>query len=186
MNKALRQIFWGYVFIFFRIHIGFDVLADPIGYFLILSGCSKLVEAYPVAKKAMIVAMIGAIFSLPSVFVNLSEIPLTFGWSTYSSFLLVLKMVMGYYLFIVLKDVTKVFGGRALHQRTENTFKFYVAIHLFALAIESFFMNVPEDGWAALSLLSLIGVLVIDILFLLLIGAIRRVSPEQLRVDTFI
>ncbi|MFS0690243.1 hypothetical protein AB1K89_13500 [Sporosarcina sp. 179-K 8C2 HS] len=186
MNKALRQIFWGYVFIFFRLHVGIDLLADPIGYILIFSGCSKIVEAYPVAKKAKFVALVGAFVSLPSVFVNLSEIPLTFGWSTYSGFLLVLKMVMGYYLFIVLKDVVKAFGDRALQKRTENTFKFYVAIHLFALAIQSFFMNVHGGGWVALALISLIGVLVMDILFLLLVGATRRVSPEQLRVNTLI
>lgn len=180
MNKALRQIFWGYVFIFIRIHIGFDLLADPIGYFLIFSGCSKLVEVNPVAKKAKIIALVGAFVSFPSVFVNLSEIPLPFGWSTYAGFLLVFKLIIGFYLFFVLIEATKTLGDQALQQRAENTFKFFVAIQLFTLALQSFSMNVSGDGWVALSLFSLLSSLIVDILFLLLIGAIRRASPEQL------
>ena len=73
MNKALQLIFWGYVFIFFRIHIGIDLLADPIGYLLLFSGCSKLVDVYPIAKKAKFIGLVGAFVSLPSVFVNLSD-----------------------------------------------------------------------------------------------------------------
>ncbi|WP_432363249.1 hypothetical protein [Sporosarcina sp. UB5] len=186
MNKALGQIYWGYIFIFFRIHFGIDLLADPIGYFLIYSGCSKLIKAYPVAQKAKIVALIGAFISIPSVFVNLSETTLSFSWSTYAGLLFVVKMIMGYYLFTILKDVTKTFGDRALQQRTENTFKYYVAIHLIAFALLSFSMNVSENGVFILSLASAIGVLGMDIVFFFLVGAIRRVSPEQLRVNTFI
>ncbi|WP_252501701.1 hypothetical protein [Sporosarcina sp. Marseille-Q4943] len=186
MNKALRQIFWGYVFIFFRLHVGIDLLADPIGYILLLSGCSKLIDAYPGAKKARIVALVGIFISIPSVFVNLSETSLSIGWSSYSILLLVLKTIMGYYMFVVLKDVAEAFGDQALQGRTVNTFKFYMAIHLFALALLSFSMNVPGDGWVALSIISFIGALVMDILLLLLIGAIRRISPEQLRVNTHI
>ena len=170
----------------FRIHIGIDLLADPIGFLLIFSGCSKLVGAYPIAKKAKFVGLVGVFVSLPSVFVNLSEADLPFGWSTYSSLLFLLKMIMGYYLFLVLRDVVKVFGDRALQQRTESNFKFYVAINLFAFVLLSFSMNMQENGVVILSLASAIGVLGMDITFLFLIRAIRRVSPEQLRVDTFI
>jgi len=186
MNKALQQIFWGYVFIFFRIHIMIDLLADPIGYCLIYAGCAKLVNAYPKANKAKMVGLIGIFVSLPSVIVNLSDTAFPFGWATYASLLFVMKIIVGYYLFVVLKDVANTFGDRALQQRTKSTFKFYVAINLFSFALISFSMNVPGDGWVALSLISSIGVLVMDILFLLLNRAIRRVSPEQLRVNTFI
>ena len=47
MNKALQMMFWGYLFVFFRIHIGFDWLADPIGYYLLFTGSAKLADNYP-------------------------------------------------------------------------------------------------------------------------------------------
>ena len=175
MNKALQQIFWGYVFIFFRIHIGIDLFADPIGLSPAFFRMFQARWCLSVAKKAKIVGLVGVFVSLPSVVVNLSEAALPFGWSTYTSLLFILKMIMGYYLFVVLKDVAKVFGDRALQQRTESTFKFYVAIHLFAFALLSFSMNISENGVVILSLFS-DRVLVMDILFLLLVGAIRRVT----------
>ena len=186
MNKALQQFFWGYVFILFDIHIVIDLFTDPIGYLLFFSGCSKLVDAYPIAKKAKLVGLVGVFISLPSVIVNLSDADLQFGWSTYAILCFILKLIMGYYLFLVLRDVAKAFGDRALQQRTESTFKFYVAIHLISYAILSFSMNMQENGVVILLLASAIGVLGMDIAFLFLIRAIRRVSPEQLRVDTFI
>lgn len=183
MNKALRYMFWGYLLIFFRLHIMIDLLIDPLGYYLIYAGCSRLVDAFPKAKKAMIVGLIGMFISVPSVFVNLSDTALPIGWSMYGNLLLVLKFVIAYYLFNVLIDAAKMVGNQALQNRADTTYKFYVSIHLFTLALLSFSMNVAGDGWIVLSLLSTIGVLLMDILFLLLIGAIRRVSPKDHRIN---
>ena len=186
MNKALRLIFWGYVFILFDIHIVIDLFMDPIGYLLFVSGCSKLVGAYPIAKKAKLVGLFGVFISLPSVIVNLSDANLYLGWVTYASLVFIMKLIMGYYLFLVLKDVAKAFGDRALQQRTESTFKFYVAIHLLSFALLSFSINIPDNSFVTLTIISAFGVLLMDILFLFLVRALRRVSGEQLRVNTFI
>lgn len=183
MNKALRYIFWGYFLIFFRLHVMIDLLMDPLGYYLIYAGCSRLVDAFPKAKRAMIVGLIGMLISVPSVFVNLSDTTLPVGWSIYGTLLSALKLVIAYYLFNVLSDVAKMVGNQALQNRTKTTFTFYVSIHLFNLALLSFSMNVAGDGWIALSLISTIGVLIMDVLFLLLIGAIRRVSPKDHRIN---
>ncbi|MCM3744419.1 hypothetical protein M3193_09710 [Sporosarcina luteola] len=187
MNKALRYMFWGYFLIFFRLHVMIDILMDPIGYYLIFAGCSRLVDAYPKAKKTMNIGLIGMLVSVPSVFVNLSDPALSTGWTTYAMSLSAFKLITAYYLFVLLTEVVKTFGDQALQRRTKTTFTFYVAVHLITLAILSFSMNMPGDDWIALtSLVSAVAVVIMDILFLLLIGAIRRVSPEQLRVDTFI
>lgn len=50
-NQAMRTLFWGYLFIFFRVQIGIDWLADPLGYLMIATACTKLSNAYPPAKK---------------------------------------------------------------------------------------------------------------------------------------
>lgn len=179
MNKALRYMFWGYLFIFIRIDVMIDLLADPIGYYLIYAGCAKLVDAFPKAKKGMIVGLIGMFVSVPSVFVNLSDTELPIEWSMYENLLSVLQLVVAYYLFIVLIEAAKMVGDQALQNRTQTTFNFFITIHLIALAFLSFSMNVSGDGWVAFTLITTIGALVMDILFLTLIGAIRRVSPNN-------
>lgn len=183
MNKALRYIFWGYLLIFSRLHVMIDLLMDPIGYYLIYAGCSRLVDAFPKAKKAMTVGLIGMLISVPSVFVNLSDTTLPVGWSIYGTLLSGLKLVIAYYLFNVLFDAVNMVGNQTLQHRTKTTYKFYISIHLFTLAILSFSMNVAGDGWVVLLLISTISALIMDILFLLLIGAIRRVSPKDHRIN---
>ncbi|MFC5605121.1 hypothetical protein [Sporosarcina koreensis] len=187
MNKALRYMFWGYLFIFFRLHVMIDLLMDPVGYYLIYAGCSRLVDVFPKAKKAMIVGFIGMLVSVPSVFVNLSDPALSTGWTTYALLLSAFKLITAYYLFVLLQDVVKVVGDQALQNRTNTTFTFFAAIHLITLAIMSFSMNMPGNDSDAITLLVFgIAVVIMDILFLLLIGAIRRVSPKQLHIDTLI
>ncbi|MDW0118231.1 hypothetical protein QTL97_14960 [Sporosarcina thermotolerans] len=183
MNKALGNIFWGYLFIFFDFYIMIDLLMDPIGYFLIYTGCARIVGAYPNAKKAMTVAMIGVFVSLPTVFINLSDSALPFGWSIYESMLSILKLVIAFYLFLVLMEVAKIFGNVALHNRAQTTFKYFVTIHFAILTVMSFSMNVSGDGWVALTVILIIAGVLMDILFLLLIRAFRRVSPDNHRIS---
>ena len=184
MNKALRYMFWGYLFIFFRLHVMIDLLADPIGYCLIYAGCAKLVDAYPIARKAMVIGIIGMLAAIPSVFINLSDPALSTGWAAYAMLLSAFKLISAYYLFVLLTDVVKAFGDQALQNRTKTTFTSFVAVHLITLAILSFSMNMPGEDWIAFtSIISGIAVVLMDILFLLLIGAIRRVSPKDHRIN---
>ena len=106
MNKALRYLFCGYLFVFFRIQIGIEWFADPIGYLLIPSGCLLLIERYPQAKKARMAAMIGAVISIPAVFINLS-LPYLGMWEIYSIALAILKLIVAYFLFAVLDMLIK-------------------------------------------------------------------------------
>jgi uncharacterized membrane protein len=161
-----------------------DLLADPIGYCLIFAGCAKLVDAYPKARKAMVIGMIGMLVAIPSVFINLSDPALSIEWTAYAMLLSAFKLISAYYLFGLLTDIVKVFGDQALQNRTKTTFTFFVAIHLITLAILSFSMNMPGDEWVAFtSIISGIAVIIMDILFLLLIGAIRRISPKDHRIN---
>ena len=177
MNKALRYMFWGYLFIFFRFNIVIDLLADPIGYLFIVSACSSLIATYPHAAKARSVALLGAVISIPGVFINLSE-PTLGNWELYSFLLLALKLIVAYYLFAVLKSIVTDFDNSILIARTRRVFNFYLAAHLLALGLHSFSMNVSGDYWVMTLVTSGIFVVVMDIAFLLLIGAIRRKEPD--------
>ncbi|WP_318614802.1 hypothetical protein [Sporosarcina sp. YIM B06819] len=178
MNKALRYLFWGYFFIFFRIQIGIDWLADPIGYLLIASGCLQLLQQYPQAKKARMVAMIGAVISIPAVFVNLS-VPNLGMWESYSVLLFFLKLIIAYFLFTILKSIVNDYANQALIHRTKNVYSFYIAVHLASLLLMSFSMNMPEYPWLTFVAALAIGTFIMDIAFLLLLGAIRRAEPHQ-------
>lgn len=178
MNKALQMMFWGYLFVFFRIHFGFDLLADPIGYYLLYAGSARLVEQYPQAHKAKIAAGLGIFISFPSIFINLSEVHHS-GWEIYGTTLLVLKLIVVYFIFAVLKSIVHDFADRALISRTNRVFNFYIGIHLLALFLSSFSMNVSGDLWMAFPFTLGLGVVIMDIAFLLLLGAIRRKEPDQ-------
>ena len=176
MNKALQMMFWGYLFVFFRIHFGFDWLADPIGYYLLFAGCVKLADKYPHAQKAKIASGIGIFISFPSIFINLSETHLI-GWEMYAFALLILKLIVVYFLFAVLKSIVTDYSDRTLIIRTNRVFNLYVGTHLLALFLSSFSLNISGDLWLAAPVILGIGIVVMDIVFLLLLGAIRRKEP---------
>ncbi|MFC5589474.1 hypothetical protein ACFPRA_11280 [Sporosarcina soli] len=178
MNKALQMMFWGYLFVFFRIHFGFDLLADPIGYYLLYAGSARLIDQYPHARKAKIAAGLGIVISFPSIFINLSEVHHS-GWEMYGSALLVLKLIVAYFIFAVLKSIVHDFADRALISRTNRVFNFYIGIHLLALFLSSFSTNVSGDLWIAFPFILGLGVVIMDIAFLLLLGAIRRNAPAH-------
>ncbi|WP_438297098.1 hypothetical protein [Sporosarcina sp. FA15] len=182
MDKALRYMFWGYLFIFFRVHIGFDWLADPVGYYLIYSGCFMLIDKYPHAKKAGIVAGLGIVISFPAIFVNLSA-PYLGIWEVYSLALLVLKLIVAYFLFAVLKSIVNDYANQALINQTKSVYTFYIAIHLSVQMLMSFSMNIAEDQWITLTFMLTMGALVMDIMFLLLLAAIRQAQPRQTAHD---
>ncbi len=178
MNKALQYLFWGYIFIFFRIQIGIDWFADPLGYLFISSGCLLLLKQYPQVKKARVVAMIGAVLTIPAVFVDLSA-PNLGMWEFYSTSLFFFKLIVAYFLFDVLKSIVEDYGNQALIHRMKNVYTFYTAIHLAALFLMSFSMNMPEYPWDTFVFAITIGVLIMDIAFLLLLEAIRSAEPPQ-------
>lgn len=93
----------------------------------------------------------------------------------YGARLFVLKMIIAFYLFMVLVEIVQVFGKPSLIQGTRNTFKYYIGFHLFAFALLSFSMSVSGDGWVAFKLISSIDVLII----LFLIGA----ATDSLKVN---
>ena len=80
-------------------------------------------------------------------------------------------------------EIVKTLGITALIQRTSTTFKYFIGFYLFSFALMSFLVNTSGDGWIALNLIATIGVLIMDIVFLILLGAIRKAAPDSVQID---
>lgn len=179
MNKAFRLMFWGYIFVFFRMQFGIDLLAAPIGYYLIYSGARLMSERFPAAKKAEMVAFIGILISMPGVFVNLSEV--TGGlWKLYAEGLFLWKVILVYYLFIVWKSAIQNVGQNRLRQRVQITYVWYMAVHFVMMLINAFSLNVGGSEWTSLYLFFSLMVIAMDIVLLVLIAALRREDWDEL------
>ena len=178
MKSSLNLVFWGYLFVLLRFEIGIDILPDPVGYFLIALGCFGLREHYPIAQKAGMLA-VGMIFvSIPTVFVNLIEVS-SFGWGVYAIVLLFLKLILAYFLFLILKSIVADYDHTALIHRTNTVYTFYITLNLLSLAFTSFSMNVSGQFWVVFGGLLIIATFIMEIVFLFLIRAIRKAVPVQ-------
>lgn len=178
MKEAINQIFWGFFLVFLRIEIGIDWLADPLGYYLISLGCFKLQQQYQeTASKARYVANAMIFISVPTVFVNPAE-QIAMGWQLYAVFLIAMKLIVVYFLFVLLKEVVGGLGSDSLSARTERTSRFYIGFFLLLLAYLSFQMNVSGSGWDTIFIMLTIGAFFVDIVLLVLLRAIRRAVPD--------
>lgn len=183
MNKAYRFIFWGYLFVFFRVHIYIDLLAAPIGYYLIYSGARILSQQFSIAKRVELISFIGMLLTVPSVFVNLSEVS-SGGWMLYAQLLFVWKMIVVYYLFATWKTATQMTGFARLHSRVQLTYHLYMGVHFLMLVLMAFSLNVGGDNWTLLYMTVSVIVVCMDILLLVLIASLRRqqLSTEKVPI----
>ncbi|MCG3086471.1 hypothetical protein [Sporosarcina cyprini] len=175
MSQAVKWIFIGYFFVWFRIDIAIDWLPDPVGYFLIYLGASKLSTEYSVSPKASRFAAAGVILSLPSVFI--SYLPSGVLTGNYYILLLLVKLVVAFYLFSLLKVITAKFNQSEWTRRTELRSRYYVFIHLAALFIMTLTPNLLSNEVAWLTGTTSLALLVMDLSFLLLLNQIRNLKP---------
>lgn len=71
MKPAFRQLFWGFIIVYFEIHIVYvDVLAEPVGYYLIYKGLKLLVEHYSANKQSIAASLFLMFYSIPTVFIS--------------------------------------------------------------------------------------------------------------------
>lgn len=175
MNKAFRLFFWGYLFVFFRLQIGIDILAAPIGYYIIYSGAGLLAERFPIAKKVELTAFIGMLISVPGVFVNLGEVT-SGGWTLYAEFLFVWKVIVVYYLFSTWKSMTQQTGQAHIRNRLHMSYIWYVSINFLMMLMTAFSLNFGDHAFSTLFIATSFAVVAMDIILLFLIAALRRVD----------
>lgn len=177
MSQAVKWIFIGHLFVWFRIDIIIDWLPDPLGYFLIYLGASKLSTEYSVSPKASRFAATGVFLSLPSVFI--SFLPSGVLTGNYYILLLLVKLVVAFYLFSLLKAITAKFNQSEWTRRAELRSRYYVFIHLAALFIMTLTPNLFSDETVWLMGAASLALVVMDLGFLLLLNQIRNLKPRQ-------
>ena len=182
MKTALNLLFWGYFLVLLRFEIVIDVLPDPLGYFLIALGSYRLHKSYPVANRAGNLATMMIFISLPTVFVDVGK-AVDFGWSTYAIALLFLKLMLVYFLFLILKCIAKDFGEKSLIERTNKVYTLYINLNLIMLAFTSFSMNLSVHFWDSVGFILMIVSLIMEIIFLVLIRTIRRANLSKTVFD---
>lgn len=182
MNKAYRLFFWGYLFVFFRLQIGIDILAAPIGYYLIYSGARLLTPRYPLAKKVEIIAFIGMLISVPGVFVNLSEVS-DMGWSMYTEVLFVWKVIVVYYLFSTWKSNTQKPGQAQLRDRIHMAYIWYMSVHFMMMLMTAFSLNFGDHAFSTFFIIVSFAVVAMDIMLLFLIASLRRVDWAEYKTN---
>lgn len=181
MASAFRKMFWGYLFIFLEIHIVIDLLADPIGYWMIYSGISMIAKDSLSAKKPKIISQALIWFSIPTVVIQ-GEIgqqalglPVAVsGWTVYFSSLHLFNIILVFYLCKFLIEFSNEQSRSELSKSTANTMRAYIMVMLFAELYSSFAMNLHETGMANMIFLFVIASLIMHIVFLSLLHRYRK------------
>ncbi|QTD40423.1 hypothetical protein [Sporosarcina sp. Te-1] len=177
MSQAVKWILIGYILVWFRLDIMIDWLPDPLGYFLIYLGSSRLRTEYPGARKAGMFAAVGVFLTLPSV--TLSFLPSGAFAHNYLVLLLLFKLMVAFYLFRMLKDITVEFNQIEWTRRTEQRGQYYIFIHVAALIVMTFAPILTSEEGTWLNGASSIALLIMDVGFLFLLNTIRNLKPIQ-------
>ncbi|MRH43793.1 hypothetical protein GH741_14035 [Aquibacillus halophilus] len=184
MKFAFKRLFWGFLLVLLEIHIlVIDIFPDPVGYYLILSGLTWLIKDYPVGKKASNIAGFLIIFSIPTVFINQSnmnetigQVDIFSGLSLYMVALELIKLVLVFYVFKFMLEIAQASADNNLYHRTLNTFKVYMIIMLVGHLLQAFTMN--ESGMVAFMVFALIVMLAMEVVFLVLLSKFSKLDDD--------
>lgn len=182
MKKAINLLFWGYLFIFFRLDLGIDILPDSLGYLIIATGCLTLSNRFPTAKKVRAFAIAMIFISFPTIFINVHE-QTTILFNAYSMLLMLLQLILVYFIFKLLIEIVAEYDNPLLMKRVEHTFTIYIIIHLVFLASSTFTPNISGNYWVTIISSLMFTAFILDVVFLILLRAVRIEVPEDLIVE---
>lgn len=183
MKKAINLLFWGYLFIFFRLELGIDILPDPLGYLIIATGCLTLRIQFPTATKVRAFAIAMIFISFPTIFINVHE-QATILLKAYSMLLMMLQLILVYFIFILLKEIIADYDNPVLMKRIQHTFTIYIVIHLAFLASSTFTPNIAGDYWVMILSSLMFTAFILDVVFLILLRAVRKDVSEDFTYET--
>ncbi|MCF6136393.1 hypothetical protein [Pseudalkalibacillus berkeleyi] len=180
MKEAFSKLFWGFLFILIEIHfIWIDILADPIGYFLIYLGLAKLTEMFKIQNFSRVLAILLIVISLPTVFMdqtknNGSSMSGMIEWSMYEQALGLAKLVLTYFVLKVMLEVAKQIGNNDLQGVTLKFFKIYMPTMVIISFVQPFLMNMHSKMQIGVTLFSAIVSLILNIIFLVILRKFRK------------
>ncbi|MBX0356096.1 hypothetical protein [Halobacillus sp. Nhm2S1] len=187
--NPFHRIFGGLLLVLIDIHLGqIEILADFIGYFLVLSALNGMEGNLKGMKGARTTALIISLIAIPQAFIG-QPTGTTEGVSIgldlptiYHQSLGLLKLVLTFYLFQVFIDWAKKKQEEDLQERARKLFRFYLTAHILYYALLPFSMNLPENTVIPLFIIGIAVMIILEIVFLVLIRAFRN---EQQKLELY-
>ncbi|HWL24113.1 MAG TPA: hypothetical protein VNR38_10255 [Ureibacillus sp.] len=182
IDDAFLKIFWGFLLVWIDIRIMIDILADPIGFYLIYSGIRSIVSKIPIGKKAEVIAILLVIFSIPTVLTSEPTAPVsgvTFSeWNWYFTILNIAVLILIFYMFQIINEITKQSGNQAFHKRAFRIGVIYFIVMFITQISSTFAINLLLESLMPIALILLIAGIIMHIVFLVLLDEVRKLKIE--------
>lgn len=187
MKQGFKQLFIGFLFVFVNIHIIVDIMPNFIGYIFIYNGI-KLIATLTSQNygKLKLLCIILTIASIPSFFLNDSLLTQSDWLSYYPVVLTLLKVILVFYLFDLMKQATLMLPTKESLIYTERVFAWYMIIVILHLFIQSFTLNITNDFFIFLSIASVIFMIGAEIALLIYLNKIKKSFPEEGAFERFV
>ena len=184
MAQAFNKIFWGYLIVLIEIHIiVIDVLAEPIGYYLIYSGIKTLLNEFQIGNKAKSLSLVLVFLSIPTVFISqntgangLIHQSIFSWWSLYLTVLSLVKLILVFFIFQLIMEVVHKYGNEGMIRRSKKTFTNYMIVTLFTLFLQPFLINFSADYVLVIGIFIIIISFIMEIIFLVLLRSIKNLN----------
>lgn len=175
------MLFWGYLFVFIDFSVGIDLMADSIGYLMMVNGLSNLPLNSPYVRRAKGVAIMLALVAIPQIMsfqtTSLaSGVHIDFWWGMYSHIISLLDITLVFFIFKCLLEIIRHKDYLPLHLQTQHRFKGIISIKLVYLFVTPFLMNIPEDLALPIGISALLSIIIADLFFL---GLLRKYHKEM-------
>jgi hypothetical protein len=176
---ALRRLFAGLVIVLLDIRIGtFDILLDPIGFFLVVWALGELALQSRSFAKAKVMAWILTILSIISLSFNLDLETNAFSSKDIGVWIFIFvngmaQMMMAYFTFEGIQELVASINP-TLASVVENRKWFYVGFHYLWLLILPLSLNIELYIMGPFVIFFGLIVFVLEILFIALIHRVRK------------
>ncbi|MFC4410484.1 hypothetical protein ACFOZY_08610 [Chungangia koreensis] len=192
MKPAFQQIFWGFIIVYFEIHfLVIDLLADPIGYFLIYKGLKILTDQFTKYKSVKMVSLLLIFISVPDVFINntrMEEIQPAIFADYYLFALSVGNLLLIFFIFKIMLDIALSVGNEPLLKRIQIIFLLYMISSISTLLIQPFLWGFAAVLLIGISIATGIFTFIMHIIFLIQLWKFRNIEsykPKTINTITF-
>ncbi len=180
---GFKYMIIGFLFVLLDIHILFDVLPDPVGYILIVSGILKLAAGQPNAKKAEITAYIMMVLSIPTFFLSgevLQQMQSeSIGWQSYGFAVSIVHLILVYFVFgMLLTEVEYLLNAEVLHGLIRKMMIIYMSVELSTAFLQPFLLNIDEGIALVLGIGIIVLSLIVQIAFLMHLRGLQKTFPS--------
>lgn len=173
LSRALRKIFWGYIFLYFDINLGtIDILPAWIGYIYFSQAINVCIEKEEESAKLLkSICMILTTYRLIDWFVVMLGLEMDILIVSE-----VFSVVALYFHFQFLTNLANI--ARKYDCPIENTLLALRTVHTVMMTILTFTMHFSEIEW--LSLMIMVAQVFITIYICFVIGRFRRMVDENI------